>query len=241
MSQPQALGWLGRDRLAVIAGVAAPLALAAILVPFRTNFANTDAALAMILLVVAVAAVGNRLAGYVAALSAAAWFDFFLTRPYERVRDQPGDRHRDDSLAAGHRRRRHRDRGLGPPSARQRQQAGRLPGGHQRRGPRGRDRRLAVHADRRDRGVPDPAALPALVPVPVRSRGHWQAGPAASTTARSPSMACRTTSVTADLPAGTSLELLVESGGRLRGRFLDAAGARCPADARAADGRGRAG
>ena len=78
------VGWLGRDRLAIAAGLGLPLALAAILVPFRTNFANTDVALAMILLVVAVAATGNRLAGYVAAVSAAAWFDFFLTRPYEQ-------------------------------------------------------------------------------------------------------------------------------------------------------------
>jgi hypothetical protein len=75
---------LSRDRLAVAAGLVAPLALAAILVPFRTSFANTDAALAMILIIVAVAAAGNRLAGLVAAISAAAWFDFFLTRPYEQ-------------------------------------------------------------------------------------------------------------------------------------------------------------
>ncbi len=75
---------LGRDRLAVLAGFAAPLALTAILVPFRGSFANTDAALALILIVVAVAAAGNRPGGYVAAVSAAVWFDFFLTRPYER-------------------------------------------------------------------------------------------------------------------------------------------------------------
>ena len=74
---------LSRDRLAVVAGFAAPLALAAVLVPFRSSFPNTDAALAMIVIVVAVAAAGNRLAGLVAAVSAAAWFDFFLTRPYE--------------------------------------------------------------------------------------------------------------------------------------------------------------
>jgi K+-sensing histidine kinase KdpD len=73
-----------RDHLAIAAGLGGPLVLAAILVPFRTRFANTDAALAMILLVVLIAAIGNRLAGYVAAVSAAAWFDFFLTRPYER-------------------------------------------------------------------------------------------------------------------------------------------------------------
>ncbi len=81
---PRALGWLSRDHLAIAAGLAGPLALAAILVPVRANFANTDAALAMILLVVAVAAAGNRTAGYAAAVSAAAWFDFFLTRPYEQ-------------------------------------------------------------------------------------------------------------------------------------------------------------
>jgi K+-sensing histidine kinase KdpD len=75
---------LTRDRLLVVAGLAAPLALTAILVPFRVSFANTDAALALILVVVVVAASGNRLAGVLAAVSAAAWFDFFLTRPYER-------------------------------------------------------------------------------------------------------------------------------------------------------------
>ena len=74
---------LSRDRLAVLAGLLAPLALAAILVPFRDSIPNTDAALAMILVVVAVAANGYRLAGILAALSAAVWFDFFLTRPYE--------------------------------------------------------------------------------------------------------------------------------------------------------------
>jgi hypothetical protein len=75
--------WLGRDRLPVAAGLAGPLALTAVLVPFRSSFANTDAALALLLLVVAVAATGSRLAGYVASVSAAVWFDFFLTRPYE--------------------------------------------------------------------------------------------------------------------------------------------------------------
>jgi len=53
-------------------------------VPFRASFPNTDAALALILVIVAVAAFGSRLAGILAAVSAAVWFDFFLTRPYER-------------------------------------------------------------------------------------------------------------------------------------------------------------
>jgi Domain of unknown function (DUF4118) len=72
------------DRMAVFAGVAAPLAVSAVLVPFRASFPNTDAALALVLVIVAVAATGNRLAGLAAAVSAAVWFDFFLTTPYER-------------------------------------------------------------------------------------------------------------------------------------------------------------
>ena len=75
---------MSRDRVAVLAGLAAPLVLAVILVPFRSGLPNTDAALALILVVVAVAASGHRLAGVLAAVSAAAWFDFFLTVPYER-------------------------------------------------------------------------------------------------------------------------------------------------------------
>ena len=77
-------GYLTRDRVAVLAGLAAPLALAAVLIPFRASVPNTDAALAMLLVVVAVAANGDRLAGVLAAVLTAVWFDFFLTQPYER-------------------------------------------------------------------------------------------------------------------------------------------------------------
>jgi K+-sensing histidine kinase KdpD len=71
-------------QVAALAGLAAPLALTAVLIPFRDSVPNTDAALALVLVVVAVAAAGYRLAGIVAAVSAAVWFDFFLTVPYER-------------------------------------------------------------------------------------------------------------------------------------------------------------
>jgi K+-sensing histidine kinase KdpD len=77
-------GRLSRDRLAVLAGIAVPLVLAAVLVPFRASIPNTDAALALVLTVVAVAANGNRLAGLLASVSATVWFDFFLTQPYDR-------------------------------------------------------------------------------------------------------------------------------------------------------------
>src|SRR5580700_3146480 len=48
-----------RDRVAIVVAIAAPL-------------------------VVAVAAIGNRAAGALAAVGAAAWFDFFFTVPYQR-------------------------------------------------------------------------------------------------------------------------------------------------------------
>ncbi|MEV7242380.1 DUF4118 domain-containing protein [Streptomyces sp. NPDC093248] len=75
--------WSPRDRLALAAGLAAPFLVAWAMVPFRTGLSHTNAALILVVVVVAVAALGSRTAGAVAALSAAAWFDFFLTRPYE--------------------------------------------------------------------------------------------------------------------------------------------------------------
>jgi hypothetical protein len=77
-------GYLTRDRLAVAAGVLLPLAVAAILIPLRSAWSNTNVALVLVVAVVAVAAMGNRWAGALAALSAAAWFDFFFTLPYYR-------------------------------------------------------------------------------------------------------------------------------------------------------------
>jgi K+-sensing histidine kinase KdpD len=74
-----------RDQAAVLAGLAAPLALTAVLIPVRGSLPNTGAALALVLVVVAVAASGHRPAGVLAAVSAAVWFDFFLTVPYERL------------------------------------------------------------------------------------------------------------------------------------------------------------
>ncbi|MFD7627738.1 DUF4118 domain-containing protein [Streptomyces sp. NPDC059851] len=77
-------GYRFHSGLVMAAALAAPFAVALALVPFRTDLSATNAALIMVVSVVAVAAVGTRAAGAVAALSAAAWFDFFLTRPYQR-------------------------------------------------------------------------------------------------------------------------------------------------------------
>ncbi|MDT7635763.1 MAG: hypothetical protein QOC83_51 [Pseudonocardiales bacterium] len=71
---------------ALVVGVAAllPLLACAVLTLFRDSIANTNAALGLVLLIVAAASTGIRSAGLVAALSSAAWFDFFLTEPYTR-------------------------------------------------------------------------------------------------------------------------------------------------------------
>lgn len=66
------------------AALAGPFAAAATLSRFREAMPNTQAALVLALVVVAVAAAGHRPSGLAAALSSAAWFDFFLTQPYHR-------------------------------------------------------------------------------------------------------------------------------------------------------------
>ncbi|MEU3184159.1 DUF4118 domain-containing protein [Streptomyces sp. NPDC006923] len=73
-----------RDRIALGLSLVAPLVVALLLVPFRTGLASTNLALILVVVVVAVSALGNRLAGAVAALSSAVWFDFFLARPFQR-------------------------------------------------------------------------------------------------------------------------------------------------------------
>jgi Domain of unknown function (DUF4118) len=65
-----------------VVAVLAPLAVCGLLVPFRGVVVNTNAALVLVLVVVAVASTGHRLAGVLAALSSAVWFDLLLTVPY---------------------------------------------------------------------------------------------------------------------------------------------------------------
>lgn len=72
---------LTRDRIALLAAIVGPLAVSAALTSVRHSLSNTDAALLLVAVVVAVAMVGHRVAGYLAAVSIAAWFDFFLTQP----------------------------------------------------------------------------------------------------------------------------------------------------------------
>lgn len=83
--------YLTRDRAAVVAAVLLPLGVAVAVLPLRSSWSNTNMALVLVVAVVAVAAIGNRLAGALAAVSAAAWFDFFFTRPYERFTIRSSD------------------------------------------------------------------------------------------------------------------------------------------------------
>ena len=94
-----------RDAIAVFAGLFAPLAIAAVLVPFRSTFADTASSLGLVAVVVAVAANGSRTAGFVAAVSASLWFDFFLTRPFERfaMSHRPDSKQRSASSSWGSR------------------------------------------------------------------------------------------------------------------------------------------
>ncbi len=74
---------LNAHRGSVIAGSAVvPLLACWLLSVVRDTIANTNAALCLVLLVVAAASTGIRIAGMTAALAAAAGFDFFLTEPF---------------------------------------------------------------------------------------------------------------------------------------------------------------
>jgi K+-sensing histidine kinase KdpD len=73
-----------RGPLAILAALILPLAVTAALVPFRASVADTAAALFLVALIVAIAVVGDRRSGFLATVSATLWFDFFLTRPYEK-------------------------------------------------------------------------------------------------------------------------------------------------------------
>jgi len=71
-----------RSRIALLVALAAPPAAAAALIPARAHTDNANIALGLVVVVVAVAVFGNRVATVVSAASAALWFDFFQTRPY---------------------------------------------------------------------------------------------------------------------------------------------------------------
>jgi K+-sensing histidine kinase KdpD len=66
------------------AALLAPLLTSAVLATARDSVTAATSVLVLVVWVVAAAASGDRLAGVLAAVSAGAWFDFFLTEPYLR-------------------------------------------------------------------------------------------------------------------------------------------------------------
>ena len=64
---PQLARYLTRDRIAILAALAAPLAVAAILLPLRASWSNTNVTLLLVVVIVGVSAIGNRAAGALAA------------------------------------------------------------------------------------------------------------------------------------------------------------------------------
>jgi len=83
--------YLTRDRVAILAALVGPLAAAAILLPFRSSWSNTNVALLLVVVIVGVSAIGNRAAGALAAVGSAVWFDFFFTVPYYRFTIRSSD------------------------------------------------------------------------------------------------------------------------------------------------------
>ena len=67
-----------------VAAILLPIVTSAILAGFREEIPTAAAVLVLVLAVVAAAATGDRAAGLLAAVSAGAAFDFFLTEPYQR-------------------------------------------------------------------------------------------------------------------------------------------------------------
>lgn len=85
--------WFLRHRPAVLVLAAGlPLLLCAIVAQIRSSVTPATAALGLVLVVVALAATGDRFAGVAAAVSGGAWFDYFLTAPFGRFTiEDPND------------------------------------------------------------------------------------------------------------------------------------------------------
>ena len=74
------------DSWIVVAAIAAPIAMALLLIPWRDRLDAADGALFLVVVIVAIASTGRRLAAVLAAVVSALAFDYFLTIPYESFR-----------------------------------------------------------------------------------------------------------------------------------------------------------
>jgi hypothetical protein len=67
---------------ALIVAFAGPVALAALLIPFRSSMRTSNVALVLVIAVVTAAVLGGRIGGAIAAVMSALSYDFFFTHPY---------------------------------------------------------------------------------------------------------------------------------------------------------------
>jgi len=84
------------DRWAIVAAAVGIPLVAAALIPLRGHIENTNIALILVVVVVAIACSGSRLAAGLAALSAAFWYEFFFTVPF----NSPSINRGEDALSA---------------------------------------------------------------------------------------------------------------------------------------------
>ena len=87
--------WNDDEQLRTVMGLAfatlAPVVVALLLVPIRSDVGNANLALILVLVVVAAAILGGRRAGAVAAVMATLSFDFFLTKPFLSMQVESSD------------------------------------------------------------------------------------------------------------------------------------------------------
>jgi hypothetical protein len=76
----------GTEAVGLVVGGLGALCLSALLVPFRNDVSNANAALVLVLPVLAAAIIGGRWAGAATAVVSALCFDFFFTKPYLSLR-----------------------------------------------------------------------------------------------------------------------------------------------------------
>jgi K+-sensing histidine kinase KdpD len=72
-----------RSTLLIVA-LGAPVLVSVLLIPLRSRLAVTPAALVLVVVIVALAAYGERESGIIASVASSASVDFFLSPPYER-------------------------------------------------------------------------------------------------------------------------------------------------------------
>jgi len=83
---PRARVTAGSDRWLFAAAVVAPILTSLVLISWRGRLDTADNALFLVVVIVAVASTGHRVAALVSAVCAALSFDYFLTRPYYSFR-----------------------------------------------------------------------------------------------------------------------------------------------------------